>query len=214
MPLLRSHILGQLSGEERADEDMQFSADDLKGLIFEGDCLYSHAKARINFTTYDVRRDKDIIKPAGASNKCFILVACQEEISATRTNADLPFWYAQVLGIYHANVTHEGRNMHKHRVEFLHVRWFGVDPDWRAGDKAKRLDQIGFVPCNADTEPFGFVSLSHVIRACHLMPGFKHGKTDELLPAQDDAAATEEWRDYYVNKCVIFERKALCFSYL
>lgn len=207
MPRLRAHILGQLSGDrEVADEDNNFSAADLNSLIFHGDCLYSHRKARINYTTYDVRRDRDIIRPADESGKCFVLVACQEEVSATRRNTDLPFWYAQVLGIYHADISilHGTFDVHKHRVEFLHVRWFGSVPGWNSGDKAKRLDQIGFVPHDAVTEPYGFVSLSHIIRACHLIPAFAHGKTSELLPpAAEPGLETLEWRNYYVNKCVV-----------
>ncbi|KLO04861.1 hypothetical protein SCHPADRAFT_840114 [Schizopora paradoxa] len=202
MPRLRAHVLGQISGKDDVDEDMDFEAADLNRLVFVGDCLYAHPKARINYTTYDLRSDKDIVKPS--SNKCYILVACGEDISEQRKNTDLPFWYAQVLGIYHAIVTHSARNVWKQRVEFLHVRWFGIDPDWKAGDKTKRLDQIGFVPCGSETEAFGFVGLSHVIRACHLIPAFAHGKTSTLLrplePQTDDSEL--EWRNYYVNKFV------------
>ncbi len=54
--MLRTHILGQLSGADNADEDLSFSEDDLSGLVFEGDRLFEHAQAKINHTTYDLRR--------------------------------------------------------------------------------------------------------------------------------------------------------------
>ncbi len=144
--------------------------------------------------------DYDIIKPVDNSNKCFILVASQEDTSSSRRtgDTDLPFWYAQVLGIHHAVISHSARRILKKRINFLHVRWFGVDPDWAAGDRAKRLDQIGFVPYDGDTEPFGFVNLQHVVRACHLIPAFAHGKTTTLLPGSSD------WTGYYCNKFVFF----------
>ncbi|KLO18138.1 hypothetical protein SCHPADRAFT_820248 [Schizopora paradoxa] len=196
MLMLRTHILGQLSGANRADEDLTFTDEDTEGLVFEGDRLFYHAQAKFNYTTYDLRMDKDVVKPADKSTKCFVLVASREEILSSAPDSDTPFWYAQVIGIHHVVVSHEARRIHKRRVNFLRVRWLGVDPEWTAGDRAKRLDRVGFVPYDGDTEPFGFVSLAHVIRACHLIPAFAFGKTDKLLPDSVD------WINYYVNKFV------------
>jgi hypothetical protein len=52
-----------------------------------------------------------------------------------------PFWYARVLGIYHANVFF-GPNFSSQpeRMEFFFVRWFGRDPDWQGGPSTCKLD--------------------------------------------------------------------------
>ena len=88
IPMLRTHILGQLTGTNRADEDLTFSDNDLDELIFEGNRLFSHAQVKINYTTYDLRREKDVIKPANKSSKCFILVASREEFSSSESDSD------------------------------------------------------------------------------------------------------------------------------
>lgn len=198
--MLRTHILGQLSGTNRADEDLSFTDSDINELVFEGNRLFAHNQVKFNYTTYDLQRDKDVVKPMDKSDKCFILVASREDVTSSSGEADddLPFWYAQVVGVHHAMVSHGSRRIIKKRINFLHVRWLGVDPDWTTGDRAKRLDQVGFVPYDGDTEPFGFVNLSHVIRACHLIPAFNHGKTGSLLPGSTD------WIGYYANKSVFF----------
>jgi hypothetical protein len=56
----------------------------------------------------------------------------------TAANAH-PFWYARVLGIFHLEVLHTGtdsQNGSVQHMEFLWVRWFGTEPDYRSGFKA------------------------------------------------------------------------------
>lgn len=115
------------------------------------------------------------------------------------------FWYARVLGVFHAQVVHCGPaaiNRSTQRVEFLWVRWFGIDVDHRYGLKAARLPKVGFVP---DTDPlaFGFLDPSLVVRGTHLIPAFFDGRTPSLLTALPTAgrplAETDDWTAYYVN---------------
>ncbi|KIJ55818.1 hypothetical protein M422DRAFT_92631, partial [Sphaerobolus stellatus SS14] len=115
-----------------------------------------------------------------------------------------PFWYAQVLGVYHVNVSvqQDGELTKPTRMEFLWVRWFGRDPNWRSGWRYKRLDRIGFVP-HQDSLAFGFLDPQVVIRAAHLIPAFAHGRTQDLCPpsmARDDDG---DWEYYYVNRYVL-----------
>jgi hypothetical protein len=49
-----------------------------------------------------------------------------------------PYWYAQVLGVFHAQVLHTGpsaTNWSVQHMEFLWVRWFGIDPVHHYGHK-------------------------------------------------------------------------------
>jgi hypothetical protein len=70
------------------------------------------------------------------------------------------FWYARVIGIYHAKVytTHpqvqDGGQVR--RMKFLWVRWFGSEPNYNHGFHRGRLPKIGFVP-STDDFAFGFL---------------------------------------------------------
>ena len=76
-----------------------------------------------------------------------------------------PFWYAAVMGVFHANVQHVGaasRNYRFQRVEFLWVRWLGVVPDSSFGRTEAALPKIGFVP-DSHEYAFGFLDPSLVL---------------------------------------------------
>ncbi|RXW14641.1 hypothetical protein EST38_g11212, partial [Candolleomyces aberdarensis] len=130
---------------------------------------------------------------------------------------DEPFWYARVIGVFHARVmvTHE-RVAHKgwEWMPFLFFRWFGAEPGYTPGFDGARLPKIGFVQWEADRDnyPFGFLDPAEILQGCHLIPAFHLGHTTELLPHdcavarqvkvehQDPATgATEDWTNYYVN---------------
>lgn len=151
----------------------------------------------MNYTTYDMRRGQDSVNPR---THCDIMMISPE----TGPNAH-PYWYARILGIFHCQVHHIGPQAHNRsiqNIEFLWVRWFGVEPKYRSGFKAARLPKIGFVP---DTDPsaFGFLDPSYVLRGCHLSPSFASGRTTELLKTVSVTAARsplekDDWANYYV----------------
>ncbi|KAI0069990.1 hypothetical protein K474DRAFT_1609500 [Panus rudis PR-1116 ss-1] len=113
-----------------------------------------------------------------------------------------PYWYAQVLSIFHANVSIAGGRAMK-RVDFLWVRWLGVDSLVPGGLEEQRLHSVGFIP-DDEGGAFGFVDPKDVIRACHLIPDFSRGTTTELLgpstiPRLVKDGEDEDWDGYYVN---------------
>ncbi|EJD49366.1 hypothetical protein AURDEDRAFT_45492, partial [Auricularia subglabra TFB-10046 SS5] len=111
-----------------------------------------------------------------------------------------PFWYARVVGIFHVNVSHEKLAREPKRLDVLFVRWFGHDPDHSGGWAARRLDRIGFIP-DSDPDAFGFVDPAIVVRACHLIAGYAHGQTDELLaPSKLRDTDDGDWRYYYADR--------------
>jgi hypothetical protein len=114
-----------------------------------------------------------------------------------------PFWYARILGVFHAEVLHIGalaKNRSKQHVEFLWVRWFGTVPDYRSGSKVARLPKIGFLP-DTDESAFGFLDPSLVIRGCHLIPAFVDGRTSDLLTNANSIVRpigeTDDWVAFY-----------------
>ena len=153
---------------------------------------------RINYKTYDVRREGDVINPKTYPD---IMVKSPEPQAQ-------PYWYARVIGIFHGLVSssHPGvKDKLPRRMDFLWVRWFGVEPGrYRSGFRYARLPKIGFVE---STDPYAFTFLDplEVIRGAHMIPAFKEGRTSSLLPAAKTVARVlhpedeDDWLNFYVN---------------
>lgn len=91
-----------------------------------------------------------------------------------------PFCYAQVLGIFHANVIYVGpgsKDFWPPRIDFLWVRWLELLHDRRAalGWDECSLDGVRYLPM-ANEDAFGFVDPALVLRACHVIPSFIDGQ--------------------------------------
>ena len=152
-------------------------------------------------------RDFDTINPR--THPFIILPSPETEVGA------YPFWYACVLGIFHADVQHtglnrdNGRDFHFKKLEFLWVRWLGVVPDYACGRKQAKLPKIGFVP-DSDEFAFGFLDPSLVIRGCHLIPAFADSRTSALLQTRGPTEARQmlgiddDWASYYVGMYTFF----------
>ena len=178
-----------------------FTPEDWLTVCLQNETIFRVCTARINYTTYDLRRAHDTINP---HTHPFVMMASPE----TDANAHL-FWYASVMGIFHADVQHVGKysqDYRPQRMEFLWVRWLGVVPDHSSGRHQCRLPKIGFIP-NSDEFAFGFLDPSRVLRGCHLIPSFEDGRTTELLSMSPNNRPTEarqsgeqdDWANYYVG---------------
>ena len=152
----------------------------------------------MNYTTYDVRRDQDTIN---TSSRRYVMVRSPE----LRDNAH-PYWYAQVLGIYHAHVstTHPAAPKHSAQpMQFLWVRWLGTEPGYRSGSRVARLPKVGFVEVT-DSDAFGFLDPDLIIRGSHLIPAFHCRQTHDLMPYDGPTFARaadekDDWTNFYVN---------------
>ncbi|KAJ3724663.1 hypothetical protein C8R42DRAFT_539343, partial [Lentinula raphanica] len=148
-----------------------YTSADHSAVLFENNRLYRHKVVRINYTTYDLRRNQDSINPRTHPH---IMVLSPE-------GSDHPFTYGRVIGIFHANVRIQrvrGSRLvptagFKH-VDFLWVRWFQYDTSFAAGWKAKRLHRIQFYD-GWDPLAFGFLDPASVVRGIHLIPAFQWG---------------------------------------
>ncbi|KAF8147208.1 hypothetical protein K438DRAFT_1989788 [Mycena galopus ATCC 62051] len=211
IPKLRDHLLGRLLHREfDGDSHDEFSADDRNTIRIKDDKLYETKLLRIHYTTYDVRRDQDVLK-SGADG--FVMVRSPETESTAH-----PYWYAQILGVFNATVFRvipgEGKTPAV-QMDFLWVRWMGVEPGYRAGIHSARLPKVGFVP-ESDEYAFGFLDPGQVIRGSHLIPNFAGGRTNLLLSTVNKTAArsendTEDWETYYVN---IFADRDMLMRYV
>jgi len=158
------------------------------------DRIYRHKVLRVNYTTYNARRSQDSLNPRTHGD---IMVLSRDDSH--------PYWYARIVGIFHAMVIQTGpksKSREPKKMEFLFVRWFGLDSEEIGGWEAKKLHQIGFVEGDA---AFGFVDPADVIRAVHLIPRFAQGQTKDMLGPSITRSVLnkdEDWVRYYVNMYV------------
>jgi hypothetical protein len=181
-------VLGlEFNGDEHQFTDQQRAA-----VIIAKNRMYMHSTCRINYTTYDLRREQDSINPR--THRDIMLLAHEDEEDSH------PFWYARVVSIFHVLVRHSSMPVEQ-RMEVMWVRWFGRDLSHTAGWASRRLHRVGFVPDDAASPAFGFLDPSHVIRGVHLIPAFAHSRTSDLLGpslVRSKDEADEDWTYYYV----------------
>ncbi|KAG9029985.1 hypothetical protein FRB95_004688, partial [Tulasnella sp. JGI-2019a] len=216
---LLDHLLARIEGRAYSWDGLLSSPRQYAVIDIFKDQLHFHGTAQFNYTTYDVRRGQDSIKPTLTFNddmsahnnhttRSTVMLASSEDDKAS---GEHPFWYARVLSIFHVNVRNRSNPAEKYtRMDVLWVRWLGRDLDVRGGWKSKRLDRIGYVR-DDDAEDdghepgaFGFVNPRDVIRCCHLIPAFHHQTRQDLLPSasvvQDFEG--EDYCFYYINRFV------------
>ncbi len=175
IPKLKDHILRCLLGDEIGPNDDP-TPEQLSYLHITNNHIYHHKVLRINYTTYDVRQDQDSINPQTRSD--VIVLANETDLDCTH-----PYWYACVIGIFHAEARYHDLNgsiedARPFNINFLWVRWYSFDSKHRSGFKAKRPHWVGFVD-SKDPEAFGFLDPANVICAIHLIPIYKLGRTSD-----------------------------------
>jgi hypothetical protein len=200
IPRLKDHLLTRLLGKEYDGDEQEYTDTERNDVIIQDNRLYIHRTLRVNYTSYDLRRQQDIINPA--SKPDVMVLSCEDGEDVH------PFWYARVVKIFHLFVHHHGSApqtehtpIESQRMDVLWVRWFGLDTDARGGWTKKRLHGISFIPCD-EPGPFGFLDPAQVVRGVHLIPNFHRGRTDSRLPrsiARPASDEDEDWDSFYVN---------------
>ncbi|KAG9122111.1 hypothetical protein FRC07_001653 [Ceratobasidium sp. 392] len=188
MRSLKQHLLARITG------DAEFS--ELGKLSFLNDRMYVHATLQINYTSYDVRRQHDVINSRTSSR--YVLLPND----TTNNPSAHPFLYARVLGIYHARV--KFCNRPPKRMDFLWVRWLDYDDSAPGGWEISRSDRVHYGQCRNDAElidAFGFVDPRDVIRACHLIPDFNSGRVEDSISIVCDDEEGD-WKYHSVNRFV------------
>jgi len=202
VPRLRSHLLHRLHGRPYdGDESYNFTDRDHMDMRFSHNRLYRHKVLRLNYTTYDLRRDQDSINPRTGGD---IMLLSHEDTDADETHC---YWYARIVAIFHVEVFwKKAENPTRPiRMPFLLIRWLGKDLKTPTGWKARRLHRVGFVDGSELDDPyaaFGFLDPEVVIRAVHLIPAFRQGFTTDLLPKSIARRPDERDEDaliYYVG---------------
>lgn len=169
----------------------------LSNVVFKNNRLYRHSLFRVNYTTYDMRRQSDSVNPQ-TDHRDIMLLAAENN---ARSEGHF-FRYARVLGVYHANVILLGphsKDYQARRMDFLWVRWFEL-LDEPSGWEACKLDRVKFLPMSSENT-FGFVNPADVVRSCHIIPSFADGKLHpDGLAMSRLAHDSNDWKVYYVNR--------------
>ncbi|TBU42748.1 hypothetical protein BD309DRAFT_865692, partial [Dichomitus squalens] len=199
--LLREHLVGRFIGSDAEPED-GFSEEHTHGVQVFDNRLYRHKTIRINHTTYDMRREQDTINPRTHADVMLL---------SSDSGDDLPFWYACVLNIFHANVRYTGPGSTRatgkwQRIDFVWVRWFERDLSYSAGFQHRRLHRLQFIDAHdPDNIPFSFIDPDDIIQSAYLIPAFEHGGTTDLLGTsklarrlKDDGEDNDDWCYFYV----------------
>lgn len=198
-PKLQQHLLSRIHQRRtnNTDEWLAYTQEECNHIQIIDNTFFAVKTLRINYTTYDIRRDYDVINPRTDHRDIMVYAPAEGE--------DL-YWYARVLGVFHARVVHLDRSEGSTQpvtMEFLWVRWFERVQN-RANRSISKLPKVAFVDGDIeDSGAFGFVDPSLVIRACHLIPDFEAGRTNTLLSTRTLTAArtpeeNDDWCRFYV----------------
>ena len=112
-----------------------------------------------------------------------------------------PFRYARLLRVFHGDVIHQTLAPKSQRLEFLWVRWFRSVAPPRLGWDRTELEKVTFIPAN-EADAFGFLSPEQVLRAAHIMPCYRDGRTKTLLGPSEFREEEGDWHSHYVGMCV------------
>lgn len=196
------HLYCRLRGEDYTDDERIITPEELNSVIISKNTIYVHKILRVNYTTYDSRREQDSIN---ARTHPDVMLLSRDDRAHEH-----PYWYARVCGIFHVNAyledPHSLAPAQRQTFEILLIRWYGLNYRAPRGWKAKQLPIVGYVnPTTDNTAAFDLINPFHVIRAAHLIPDFTGGSSTNGLgptamrPDSESLNANEDYNWYYVN---------------
>lgn len=162
--------------------------------------MFRHKLLYLNFTTYDVRQDQDVVNPSTDRRDIMFVRAPSPGDKAAEDHRHI---YGRVLGIYHANIMLSGSNENCDRwdrFDFLWVRWFRpikAERTWTS----KRLDVLTFPPLH-EHDSLSFVDPGDILRACHITPRFSRGLAAPTEGLSVCVQNSKDWNEYLVNRSV------------
>ncbi|TFK83647.1 hypothetical protein K466DRAFT_577621 [Polyporus arcularius HHB13444] len=199
------HRLEALAGRPITHEPIM---DEFRSMRVEKELLFIHKVMRVNWTSYDMRREQSSVNPR--THPDIMMVA--------PPGSPHPYLYARVISIFHVNVfrlTPDAVEQPEPQLlQALWVRWFDLDTSRPGGFEHLRPHRLKFA--HLDDEPFGFISPEQVLRDVHVVPAPFYGLSETptlphrvitrskiTAPAEaddeDDAVPQHnDWKYYYV----------------
>jgi len=163
--------------------------------------LYRHKTLQLSYTTYDMQEDQDRIYQRRYPD---VMVLSDDE--------EHPYLYGRVLDFFHVDVKNNGPNTllspdnDTATLQMAWVRWFKLNaPQGPSGFCSLRYPSVSFYESH-EPDAFGFIHPDEIIRAVHLIPAFKLGRTEEYLGTPSKGrpeAENDDWRAFHVNMYVL-----------
>jgi len=162
--------------------------------------LYRHKTLQLSYTTYDMQEGQDRIYQRRYPD---VMVLSDDE--------EHPYLYGRVLDFFHVNVKNNSPstllpNDNTAMLQMAWVRWFKLNrPPGPSGFCSLRYPSVSFYECH-EPDAFGFIHPDEIVRAVHLIPAFKLGRTDEYLSTPSKGrpeAEKDDWRAFHVNMYVL-----------
>jgi hypothetical protein len=141
-------------------------------ILLHSDRIYRHDTYHVNYTSYDLRTEQDIINPS--TSRCNVM--CLRSTAGTALGDEGHYVYARVLGIYHVNVVYNGpgsSDMKTRRFDVLWVRWYDSS---KAPQNKFSLQTVSLPTVSTALESIDFLDPADVLRAAYIMPRFMKGK--------------------------------------
>ena len=160
------------------------------------DTLYRHKTLQLMYTTYDMREDQDKLYQRR-----------YPDVMVLSDDQEHPYLYGRILDFFHVIATNNGPSSllpdgSPVTLQMAWVRWFKLDTlQGPSGFHSLRYPSVSFGD-SKDPEAFGFIHPDEIIRAVHLIPRFKLGRTVEYLagPSKGRPESEEDdWKHFNVN---------------
>ena len=193
---LKGHLLSRLFQQET-----KLTQQDMLDLTIEGgNRIYRHRTLRVNYTSYDLQWQSDLINIRTRPD----LMIVPDENDHTH-----PYQYGRLIDIFTVPIHYKGSRpivgARRQKLQVLWVRWYERDVGYEDGFSALRLPRLSFIDIS-DSRAHGFINPTAVLRAAHLIPAFEHDLMDpQPLPnCHATRFLTDDWNYYYANMYVPF----------
>jgi len=161
------------------------------------DTIYRHKTLQLTYTTYDMQEGRDRIYQRRYPD---VMVLSDDE--------EHPHLYGRVLDFFHVNVTNDSpdtllpSDSNPAVLQMAWVRWFKLNTSpGPSGFRSLRYPSVSFYEAQ-EADAFGFIHPDEIIRAVHLIPAFKLGRTGDYLTNPSKGrpeAEVDDWRAFNVN---------------
>jgi hypothetical protein len=109
IPWLKKHLLGCLLGHEYDGNKHSFTAQECNTLVFVHNRIYKHNVLHVNYMMYNLQCAQDSLNPRMHAD--FITLS-HEDHNDMDPGKTFPYWFSQILGIFHAVVMYTEPRSH------------------------------------------------------------------------------------------------------
>ncbi len=168
--VLDVHLFQRLEALAGRSTTREPTVQERRTLRVDKDVLWLHKVMRVNWMSYDMRREQSSVNPR----------THPEIMMLAPSGSSHPYLYARVVAVFHVNTfVADAQAMiqaEPRLLQVLWVRWYDLDTSRPGGFEYCRPHRLKFAAL--DDEPFGFISPEQVLRDVHIVPAPYYGRAD------------------------------------